>query len=94
MAYRYYYTPHYSGPALDDAGDPIPDTSVTAPGQDTGSGAEYAPSMPATGQALKYDVGASRCVVRLREDVPPLAGWVQKTSGDVLTDYPGLPGVL
>ncbi|MDB4278135.1 hypothetical protein N9917_00895 [Deltaproteobacteria bacterium] len=92
MTFSYYYTPCFSGPVPDENGDPT-DTLVKMPGIDTGSGVEYMGEALVGTTILKYDDAETRCVVKASSstDAP---GWAPKSTGQVLTDYPGLPGVV
>jgi len=83
----YYYADAYIEP-----------DGTTAPGKDTGGGLESGLDAIGPGvKALTLDEGQSpaRFVLQLHDDYnTPAPGWVQKTSGEVLADYPGLPGVI
>jgi hypothetical protein len=92
MGYFYYYTPCYHGPLLDDDDLPTSDT-VKQPGVNFGSGVEYTNNLPNGLRILKYDDVQTRCVIRILYTTTPLDGWEIKTSGEVLSDYPGLQGV-
>jgi hypothetical protein len=93
MAYRYFYAPCYDGPPLDVTGSPTAGTTKE-PGKNTGAGTVFVFDQPHGMVILQYDDPLSRCVVRLVDTSPQLPGWVNKTSGEVLADYPGLPGVV
>ena len=92
MAYRYYYAPCFKGFVPDENGDPST-LEVKQAGRDLGAGTVYAPAPPLGSKPLHYDDPILRVVVRLDAATPPLPGWEEKTSAEVLTDYPGLPGV-
>lgn len=98
MGFRYYYTPCFAGNRPDavnpDTSEVFPGGWTKEPGIDTGGGAELPAAQPPGMSVLKYDDGLTRCVVKLRDFVPPLVGWTEKTSAEVLIDYPGLPGVI
>jgi hypothetical protein len=98
MNYGYYYTPCFDGNKPDDT-DPdtgivYPGSPTKEPGVDLGAGTVLSGGLPSGMTVLKYDDDLTRCVVKLNAVVPPLVSWVEKTSGEVLADYPGLPGVI
>ena len=94
MGYRYFYTPCYNGPPIDSVTGLPSEGTTKEPGQDTGTGTEYVSPQPHGSTVLKYDDGLMRCVVRLLNTSAERPGWILKTSGEVLADYPGLPGVI
>ena len=87
MTYSYFYTPCFEGSPEES----VP--PVTLPGQDSGSGTEFLQAVPGM-TILKYDDSPLRCVLRVPFGTYARPGWVLKTSGEVLADYPGLPGVV
>jgi hypothetical protein len=94
MTSCYYYTPCFTGQHIDpETGDPS-GPFTKEPGVDTGSGVELPPTRTLGLSVLKYDDPLNRCVVRVPIHTLALQGWVPKTAGEVLWDYPGLPGVI
>jgi hypothetical protein len=94
MAFAYYYTPCFIGERPDpDTGEPD-GSPVKEPGMDPGEGTEPVPFMPSGVGILKWDDPLTRCVVRVPFHTSVYPGWVPKTSGEVLADYPGLNGVI
>jgi hypothetical protein len=96
MTYAYYYTPCFVGQHLDpETGDPAGDV-VMEPGMDQGGevGIEFIPERPSGLGILKYDDPLTRCVVKVPVHTLTFPGWVPKTAGEILADYPGLPGVI
>jgi len=92
----YFYTPIYEGPQGPTLTDPetgieySPD-SGKSPGKDEGSGVEWVE--PYSGMTvLKRDEAESRFVLKMATR-PAVPGWVEKSSAEVLADYPDLPGV-
>ncbi|MDB4278955.1 hypothetical protein N9917_05075 [Deltaproteobacteria bacterium] len=98
MNFAYYYTPCFAGNKPDDVhpdtGTVYPGGYTKEPGVDLGEGTVLSGGLPPGMSVLKYDDDLTRCVVKLNAVVPPLFGWVPKTSVEVLSDYPGLPGVI
>jgi len=86
----YFYTPIYEGPLGPPESDPEPG-SGKSPGVNGDSGVEWV--QPPSGLAvLKRDEVEGRFVLRLGTR-SALSGWDEKSSAEVLTDYPGLQGV-
>jgi hypothetical protein len=77
----YFYTPLYS------------EADNAQPGVDTGSGVEDIEDMPISMNVLKYDEGLDRCVIKVPYGTVRRYGWLPKHAGEVLADYPDLPGV-
>jgi hypothetical protein len=94
MTFAYYYTPCFTGQTTDpDSGDPV-GPPFKVPGADFGEGTVEVAHTPAGMVPLIYDDPNTRCVVRVPATTNALMGWVSKTSGEVLADYPGLNGVI
>lgn len=92
----YFYTPIYEGPLGPSATDP--DTGIEfvpasgkSPGIDNGSGPEWV-ELPSGLTMLRRDEVESRFVLKMVTR-PAIPGWVEKSSAEVLADYPGLTGV-
>ena len=93
----YFYTPIYEGPQGPSATDPetgiehIPSTGKSPGVMGVGQVVEWV-EMPSGMTVLKRDEDEGRFVLRMTGR-PALAGWTEKSSAEVLADYPDLQGV-